>query len=1240
MALPSLIKFIYNHGTEEVIRRGKKIFNLGGVQKLRIDELSANASFRVRNDLYQNHYTVNVNRFEEEAFMNVRCQCPYNMGEICRHEVAALFYLNELITTNQIVGHNAEFDQSLTLVRMRQIELKTIRLFTSAENFSEAGQISLHYPSTIQSAFDEKVTSLFTMDGGEYTVILKRNDDKTFSTSCNCIDANFALCKHKTALFLQLVNNYGSGYFDTIRNWDTQKNKLLQLYGYTLSDNLDGKFEFTYIDEKPILKVLDAGIKKINTTPNAPETSTLLQKDKVAETSTNKRIGLVVNANATDYPYFTLDVVEGEWDGMAKIYADKVATLDITKYISLDNYQENEKTIIATVRKLMPKEVHRFLARSSQYGEVWDNIISDDILLDNRKAYLDYAIPKISKIFSLLGDDNPCFMLPTGKKFVTAQLVRVKAQITPLKASFKVSGSLKKLKISARLHNAITNIDAKDNPMGSSMMYLNNKDLFLVADAATALYLNDLIWEAKTQDPEYVLNKVLLPLSKEQDVVFETEIIQHEVGSLDGINIHLSEGTDSFIMKPIFRYGKAEAIWDGSKSIQISVDNQIKIIQRDTISENAWIDQLLKLNEHFKSNPAQSNLHIHGKYLLQGNTFFKLFEKLKEWKINIFGFETLKKFKIRSSKPSTLVSISSGQDWFDTEVNIEFEGVGVNLEEIRKSLKLRQNFVLLQDGTYGLLPEEWLTKYSLLFKMSDVNGNKLRVSKYNFTVIDELHDAINDESIQAELMEKKKFLIQTDPQEIAVIDLPINVHADLRPYQHSGYQWLHYLHKVGWGGLLADDMGLGKTLQALVLLQYLKEKKKNIQALIVCPTTLLYNWQAESEKFTPELTKLIHHGSGRTAKQFVLGDVDLIITTYGTLRSDAEMLSKIDWDYVILDESQAIKNPTSKVTKAAMLLKAKNRLALSGTPLQNNTFDLFAQMNFLNPGMLGNKEFFKDSFAMPIDKFQEASTKEHLRKLVFPFLLRRTKEQVAKDLPDKTEITLYCDMLPEQRKLYDAFKMDYRAKILGTIDSVGVGRSQLTILQGLTKLRQICDSPAILNEPVIYENHSVKLNELVRELQENLSDHKVLVFSQFLGMLGLIREKLTEQKINFEYFDGSYTSKQRQAAIENFQNNPECKVFLISLKAGGTGLNLTAADYVYIMDPWWNPAVEQQAIDRTHRIGQTKNIFAYRFICKDSVEEKIVALKQKKNALVREIIADDDGFVKQLTRADVEYLFS
>jgi non-specific serine/threonine protein kinase len=346
------------------------------------------------------------------------------------------------------------------------------------------------------------------------------------------------------------------------------------------------------------------------------------------------------------------------------------------------------------------------------------------------------------------------------------------------------------------------------------------------------------------------------------------------------------------------------------------------------------------------------------------------------------------------------------------------------------------------------------------------------------------------------------------------------------------------------------------------------------------------------------------------------------------------------FDYVVLDESQAIKNPSSKVTKAATLLNAKNRVCMSGTPLQNNTFDIFAQMNFLNPGLLGSMEFFRNEFATPIDKFGEQEQKDHLRKLLFPFILRRTKEQVAKDLPEKTETILFCEMEKEQRKIYDAYRNSYRDKILGTIDDKGIDKSQLTILQGLMKLRQICDSPAILNEEEKYPNHSIKLDELTREITENIGDHKALIFSQFLGMLGLIREKLKEQNIPFEYFDGSTSATERERAIQNFQNNDECRVFLISLKAGGVGLNLTAADYVYIVDPWWNPAVEQQAIDRTHRIGQTKNIFAYRMICLDSIEDKILQLQERKRILARELITDDNGFVKTLTKADVEYLFS
>jgi len=352
------------------------------------------------------------------------------------------------------------------------------------------------------------------------------------------------------------------------------------------------------------------------------------------------------------------------------------------------------------------------------------------------------------------------------------------------------------------------------------------------------------------------------------------------------------------------------------------------------------------------------------------------------------------------------------------------------------------------------------------------------------------------------------------------------------------------------------------------------------------------------------------------------------------------MLHKIQFDYVILDESQAIKNPSSKVTRAASLLVSKNRLCMSGTPLQNNTFDIFAQMNFLNPGLLGTMEFFRNEFATPIDKFGEQEQKEHLRKLLFPFILRRTKEQVAKDLPDKTETILFCEMEEEQRSIYEAFRNSYRDKILGTIRDQGIEKSQLTILQGLMKLRQICDSPAILNEDEKYPNHSIKLEELTREIVENIGEHKALVFSQFLGMLGLIRNKLKELNIPFEYFDGSTSAPDREKAIQHFQNTDECRVFLISLKAGGVGLNLTAADYVYIVDPWWNPAVEQQAIDRTHRIGQTKNIFAYRMICIDTIEDKILQLQERKKSLAKELIADDAGFAKALTKADVEYLFS
>src|SRR5690606_21039288 len=334
--------------------------------------------------------------------------------------------------------------------------------------------------------------------------------------------------------------------------------------------------------------------------------------------------------------------------------------------------------------------------------------------------------------------------------------------------------------------------------------------------------------------------------------------------------------------------------------------------------------------------------------------------------------------------------------------------------------------------------------------------------------------------------------------------------------------------------------------------------------------------------FTPDMKSTMHHGPKRTGDLKALTQHPVVITTYGTLRSDIKLLGQINFDYVVLDESQAIKNPLSQVAKAASQLQAKNRLALSGTPVQNNTFDLYAQMNFLNPGMLGSIDFFRNEFANPIDKNQEDDVKVQLRKMIYPFLLRRTKEQVAPDLPAKIETVLFCEMGAKQRKIYDAYRSEYRSRILGEIEAKGLERSQMSILHGLMKLRQICDSPAILNEDVKYDNHSVKIDELVREITENTGKHKALIFSQFLGMLGLIKAELEKLGIPYVYFDGGTSMTEREKAIQDFQENDTTRVFLISLKAGGVGLNLTAADYVYIVDPWWNTAVEQQANDRTH----------------------------------------------------------
>jgi len=1203
---------------------------------------------------------VQILKFRDPKTLSVRCSCPYNLGDICRHESASLFQLQELLDKNMLGNREIQYSQKHTVIKMKQIDLKTIRMLAAPEDYENAEKLLRTHKANILSAKDEKVVASLDTDGHSFPVVIQKNDERNFDTSCTCDNTTHPLCFHKTVVFIQLLNAYGPFYFDSIRNWDKEKNKLLEAYGYSLNDDLTNKFEFTYKEGKPFLRVLDPSIKRIAPPANSripkPEprqvvaVQTVEVQDTPQEPATEEMpgaaIGVVVNLKHKSFPYFLVEAIKGERGDSGSPFAGKIEKIDLSKFVDTQDLSEADKQLIPQLRRFQETEITKYLNRNSPFSGFWENIVhhEDDDLPEETKALMvEYLLPKLHKLFSELDGSDKAFLLPAGKSFVTKNLDSIELSGESIVPEFSIAATDKGYELTAYTRINGQRLSLSENEIGSSLIFVYNSVAYLWKRPEDVMQADSFLQQNKKgisrADWPAFLKNTVLPLAKDYHVQFDPSLIEEIKDGDPEIRLILQEKGDFLVFQPIFNYKGYDAKLSDKDEIIIPSGEKVWVIHRNKAAENQFMQKLEALHSQFIRPEGSQSLVLKGSDVLKNNWFFLFVDAMRDMKIPVLGFDALKNFRFNTAKPSTKIHISSNTDWFDARVEIIFGDQKVSIAEVKRALANKQQFVQLSDGSLGVLPEEWIKKYSLLFRVGEGKTNQLRLSKYHLSVIDELYDNRDEEELMIRLEEKYERLRDADHR-IKEIPPPEHLAPVLRPYQVSGFQWLNYLNEVGWGGILADDMGLGKTIQALSFLQHYRNKNESITALVVCPTTLMYNWENEIKKFTPNLSYVIHHSSLRTRSKDVLAGYDVIITTYGTLRSDIKILAEIDFDYVVLDESQAIKNPASKVTKAASILKSKNRLCLSGTPLQNNTFDIFAQMNFLNPGMLGSIEFFRQEFAVPIDKFGEQDRKEHLRKILFPFILRRTKEQVARDLPEKMETILYCEMESEQRKIYDAYRNDYRDRILGIIDDQGIQKSQLTILQGLMKLRQICDSPAILNEADKFPNHSIKLDEIAREITENISNHKALIFSQFLGMLGLIREKMQELGVVFEYFDGSTSAPERERAIQRFQNDEKCRVFLISLKAGGVGLNLTAADYVYIVDPWWNPAVEQQAIDRTHRIGQTKNIFAYRMICKDTIEDKILQLQEKKRLLARDLIADDTGFVKTLTKADVEYLFS
>ena len=1252
MALSHLLKFIYNNGTDEVIRRGKKIHAIGYVEFLEHDDLLSAVTFRVKDDHYATFYKVHIQKYKDPRSLLVRCSCPYNLGDICRHEAAALFQLQELIDKNVLGEKTLTYDQKHTVVKMKLIDLKTIRLLASSEAYENAEKFLRSQKANIAKAKDERVEANMELLDEKFPVVIQKNEERNFDTSCRCDEKQHPLCLHKTILFVQLLNAFGPNYFDSIRNWDKDKNKLLAAYGYSMDEpDWNQKFEFTYKEGKPFLRVLDQSVKRVAAPVREvelvkpPSTTNVEEPQTTAVFSGGNRLGVVFVEQKKTYPGFSIEVVTGESNELGDKLLGKVEKLELQKYIVTEGLSERDISALQILRKLHVSEISKYVNRNSPFAGIWENIISSDeagLPADTESLIIEYLYPKLRKLFAEYHEETPFFLLPAGKPFNTRNLVPIQVSDAGLIPSIHVSQKKNGIEVGCSGQSRELNIDLVDNEWTSDFMLLHNNKLYLWDDPEEYDSLHSLIAKRstsiKSSEWQEYLKKTLLPLARKHRFEFEPSLCKELQDIEPETKLVLQEKGDYLLLLPVFTYEGHEVGTGDKDTIVKQEQNKVLLIHRNKQAENRFIHKLESLHSNFIRQEKPFALALKGSDVLRNNWFFLFIDAMKEMNVPVVGFDVLKNFRFNTFKPSTRIRINNGVDWFDASVDVVFGDQQVTIAEIKRALTNKQQFVQLNDGSLGILPEEWLRKYSLLFRVGEGKNDKLRLSKYHLSIIDELYENRDELEVMIRLEEKYERLRGFN--RIKEVDPPARLAGILRPYQVAGYHWLNYLNEVGWGGILADDMGLGKTVQALSFLQAYREKNDQMKALVVCPTTLMFNWENEIKKFTPELKYLIHHGGDRNRDKNTLESYNVIITTYGTLRSDIKQLVDIEFDYVVLDESQAIKNPQSKVTKAASLLKAKSRLCMSGTPLQNNTFDIYAQMNFLNPGMLGSVEFFRNEFATPIDKFGEQIQKEHLKKLLYPFILRRTKEQVAKDLPEKTETILFCEMEDEQRKIYDAFRNDYRNKILGVISEQGIDKSQLTILQGLMKLRQICDSPAIMNEPERYPNVSIKLDELSREISENIGNHKALVFSQYLGMLALIREKLEALDVPYEYFDGGTAAIDREKAIRNFQENDSVRVFLISLKAGGVGLNLTAADYVYIVDPWWNPAVEQQAIDRTHRIGQTKNIFAYRMICKDTIEDKILQLQEKKRLLAKDLISDETSFVKKLTREDVEYLFS
>lgn len=764
---------------------------------------------------------------------------------------------------------------------------------------------------------------------------------------------------------------------------------------------------------------------------------------------------------------------------------------------------------------------------------------------------------------------------------------------------------------------------------------------------------------------EMYLQKFVLPLLENHDVFakgFKIQTEQLEVRPVLRITKVLDQAPQAVLY---FQYGNWQFPYHVDKRVNVRLakeneDYTFYRIKRSYKTEKEKIKILLELGlEHGEGSIFNAESEDTKTYALiewlNDNT-----ENLKREGFKIE--QDFNEIKYHLGSVELKVKVNQSEDWFDVMAIVKFGDVEVPFKRLKNHILNNKQEFVLPDGSVAIIPKEWFARFAKVINFSEETSEGLRIKKIHLSLLEDIQPYMEEELPSSDWVET------IANQGIPEYDLPKGFNATLREYQKQGYDWLRFILENGLGALLADDMGLGKTIQTLAVIQHIMldfkqstnyskrpSKEQLLQwsenpslddetlwlgpSVVVCPKSLLYNWKSEAAKFAPDLKVCIYNGLGRQKLISDFSDVDLLIMSYGTLRNDTELMKKFEFRLMVLDESQAIKNPSSLTARNLLKIPVKKRIALTGTPIENTLADVWSQMNFLNPGLLGSFTYFEKNFIKPIEKTgNERKTKE-LKRFIDPFVLRRTKGQVMKDLPPKIEKIHYCEMNEEQEELYEKVKSQYRNEILSHVNQVGINKSRLKIFNGLMHLRQLALNP-ILKEHE-YQGSSGKDEEIIHMLVRAIENgHKILLFSQFVGYLKNIAEILKEQHIEFCYLDGSMDEKDRAEQIDLFQEKEGIKVFLLSLRAGNSGLNLTAADYVFLADPWWNPFTMKQAEDRAHRIGQNRTVMSYKFITKNTIEEKILALQHRKTKLAESIIPDEDTLLNNLDMQELEELLS